>query len=355
MNNNIKLLQGGQGGGFLEKSSPGLRLERLFSNHNREDILYFLQTTDEEDLNALYLYSDKVRQKYLGDRVYLRAIIEFSNYCDRECLYCGLHRSNKNIYRYRMSPIEIITFANRAYELGYKTVVLQSGDSGYYTQEEFITIIREIKKNPGLAVTLSIGEKSEQEYRAYFEAGVDRFLLKHETSDPLLFKRLKPGRNLAVRLECLRILKKIGYQTGSGIMIGLPGQTLESIAADIMLFSELKVDMIGCGPFIPHPGTILSGDKAGCVELTYRVTALNRLVIPMAHLPATTALSCLGGDRVRELALQRGANVIMPNLTPERYRKHYDIYPNKRRLEIADTNFRQELELMVKRLGRHLY
>ncbi len=334
------------------------RLQRLFDLPNRENILYFLETEKSDDLEALYRYADRVRKAYMGDGVHLRAIIEFSNECTCRCRYCGLNVKNKKVTRYSMSPGEIIAAAQEAYDRGYKTVVLQSGENQGYTKEEYVRVIREIKKMPGIAVTLSIGEKSEAEYRAYYEAGADRYLLKHETSDPRFYERLKPGKRLEDRLRCLRNLKDIGYETGSGIMIGLPGQTLESIAGDILLFLELNVDMIGSGPFIPHPGTPLgkAGGRAGAgrEDMAYRVLAINRIVTRDTHIPVTTALTTLEGEGARGLGLQRGANVIMPNMTPGRYRGSYDIYPNKSRMETGSIDTRAELESLAAALGRYI-
>jgi biotin synthase len=238
-----------------------------------------------------------------------------------------------------MKPEEIVAAAKAAYDKGFRTVVLQSGEDSFYTNEDYIFIIKQIKAFGDIAVTLAFGEKSEAEYRAYFEAGADRYLLKHETSDRELYHALNPGMSYENRIRCLKILKKIGFQVGSGIMIGLPGQSLESIADDILLFLELDLDMMGCGPFIPHPVTPLADARLGSVDLTYRVLALNRIVSCNAHLPVTTALLTLD-EGARELGLKRGANVIMPNLTPEKYRRLYDIYPAARGAK--KTNFSGE-------------
>lgn len=330
------------------------RLERLFERPNRDDVLYFLRTGVSDELAALYRFADDVRRQYVGDEIHLRAIIEFSNYCRRGCLYCGINKHCKNVTRYRMSPAEIIAAANDAYEKGYRTVVLQSGEDPYYAVSDYFYILRELKMYDDMAITLSIGEKNDEEYLALYRSGAHRFLLKHETSNPEVYRELNPGMDLDYRLECLRILKKTGFQTGGGIMIGLPGQTLESIANDIILFKELDLDMMGCGPFVPHPGTPLKDHPNGSVELTFRVLALNRIVTRDTHLPATTALSTINGPDGRRLALQRGANVIMPNMTPAKFRKFYEIYPNKKRTEVSSTDFRKELEELAASLGRSI-
>jgi biotin synthase len=330
------------------------RLDRLFNQPNKEDLLYFLKTQRHGAVEALYHYADRVRKQFVGDAIYLRAIIEFSNYCRQGCRYCGINKYNRTLTRYRMTPKEIVNTAWEAFRQGYKTVVLQSGEDLYYSPADYFYIIQEIKKVGEIAVTLAVGEKSIKDYRAYHEAGADRFLLKLETSDPGLYDELKPGAHLKDRVACLKALKVIGFQTGSGIMIGLPGQTLESIADDILLFKELKLDMIGCGPYIPHPDTPLHQAETGSEDLTYRVLALNRVVTRDTNLPATTALSTVNETEGRRLALQRGANVVMPNFTPEQYRRYYEIYPNKKRIEVGSVDFKRELEELAVSLGRFI-
>lgn len=328
------------------------RLDRLFNQPNKEDILYFLKTQRPGALEALYHYADRIRKQFMGDAIHLRAIIEFSNYCRQGCRYCGINKYNRKITRYRMSPEEIVNTAGEAFREGYKTVVLQSGEDLYYSPADYFHIIREIKKIGDIAVTLAVGEKTGKDYRDYHKAGADRFLLKFETSDPGLYEKLKPGAHLNDRVACLKALKEIGFQTGSGIMIGLPGQTFESIADDILLFKELKLDMIGCGPFIPHPDTPLHQAEIGSEDLTYRVLALNRVVTRDTNLPATTALAVVNETEGRKLALQRGANVVMPNFTPAQYRRYYEIYPNKKRIEVSSVDFKRELEELAVSLGR---
>ncbi len=265
----------------------------------------------------------------MGDSIHLRGLIEISNQCAQDCLYCGLRRGNTAAPRYRMSAEEIVQAARETRALGIETVVLQSGEAAAYGTEELCSVIRRIK-DLGVAVTLSFGEKSREQYEAYRDAGADRYLLKFETSDRALFQKLRPGASYENRFRCLDWLKDLGYQVGSGVMAGLPGQTPEILANDILRFKEMDLDMIGVGPFIPHPETPLADCPPGDAELALKTLALTRLAVPRAHLPATTSIEALtpGG---RERALLCGANVIMPNRTPLAYRPLYEIYPNQAR------------------------
>ena len=330
------------------------RLSRLFEHPDPADLLYFLASGDPEEIDALYAFADSVRRQFVGDDIHLRAIIEFSNHCIQGCLYCGLHQQNRELVRYRMEEEEILKTVSHAAESGYRTVVLQSGEDPWYTREVLVQLIAKIRKRTDMAITLALGERPSEEYETFFNAGADRYLLKHETADPELYARLNPGMRLSNRLNCLKELKRIGFQTGSGIMIGLPGQTLESIAEDIMLFYRMDMDMIGCGPYIPNPGCPAGMANDLREELSYRVLALNRIVTRNAHLPSTTALSTLNENDARKKALQRGANVIMPNVTPEAFRRHYQIYPSKRRIEVATGNFRIELEQLAREMDRRI-
>jgi len=341
---------------MVDTSNVSNRLKRLYLKPNKEDILFYLSTDDENQLEELYRFADDVRRAHVGDAIHLRAIIEFSNYCRRGCLYCGINKHNKGITRYRMAPEEIIATAREAYRKGYRTVVLQSGEDEGYSRDDYIRSIKGIKEINNMAVTLAVGEKNIEEYRAYRDAGADRFLLKHETSDPELYEKLNPGMSYKNRINCLKELKKMGFQVGSGIMLGLPGQTLRSIADDILLFLELDIDMIGCGPFISHPDTPLKQSDNDILgeDLSYRVLALNRIVTRDTHLPATTALSTVNEEDGRILALKRGANVVMPNMTPQNYRRFYEIYPNKKRIEVSSEDFRKELSNLAATLGRHI-
>lgn len=271
--------------------------------------------------------ADKLRADTVGPEVHLRGLIEFSNYCRNHCLYCGLRCDNRRVTRYRMEPGEIIAAAEQGAGLGYKTVVLQSGEDLSFTGKILADIIREIKKI-GLVVTLSIGERAPEEYDLWRNAGAERYLMRHETADPALYDRLHPGQKLAQRISLLKILKSLDYQVGTGFMVGLPGQDEKVLLEDLELARELEAEMVGIGPFIPHPDTPLGHCSGGTLEQTCMMVALTRLFLPQALIPATTALGSVS-PLGRELALKSGANVVMPNLTPRIHRADYQIYPGK--------------------------
>ena len=276
---------------------------------------------------ALFSAADKVREKYVGHAVHLRGLIEFSNICKQNCLYCGLRRDNRKVNRYRLSEEEILDFARKAHSYGYRTVVMQSGEDNYFTVDSMTKIIRQVKALD-LAITLSIGEKTYDEYEAYKEAGADRYLLRIETTDKDLYEKLDPGMSFANRLRCLEDLRSLGYELGTGCLIGLPGQTLESLADDILFFQRIDADMIGVGPFIPNLDTPLQDEPGGSFELSRKVMAITRLLLPDSNIPATTAMETLNRQG-RVIALQSGANVVMPNVTEGEYRKFYALYPGK--------------------------
>lgn len=296
----------------------------------KEEIVSLLSCEiDTENVvsHPLFEAADRVRKKYVGDEVHLRGLIEFSNYCKQNCLYCGFRRDNKNATRFRLSKEEIIQFAKDASEQGYKTVVLQSGEDPYFTAERMKEILSEIKKFD-LAVTLSIGEKTFEEYKAYKEAGANRFLMRIETTDKALYSKLDPDMDWENRLKCLGELRELGYEVGTGCLVGLPEQTLESLADDILFFKEINADMIGIGPFIPNDNTPMKDEKGGTFEMALKVMAITRLLLPDINIPATTAMETLNPNG-RLIALQSGANVVMPNVTQGDYRKFYEIYPGK--------------------------
>lgn len=271
--------------------------------------------------------ADEVRRTHVGDEVHLRGLIEFSSYCKQNCLYCGLRRDNKNAVRYRLTKEQIVGFARNARDYGYKTVVLQSGEDPYFTADRMKEIISEVKKFD-LAITLSIGEKTYEEYQAYKEAGADRYLIRIETTDKNLYSKLDPDMDWQNRLTCLEQLKGLGFEVGTGCLVGLPEQTLESLADDILFFKKINADMIGIGPFIPSANTPLKDAQGGSFELALRVMAITRLLLPDINIPATTAMETLN-PQGRLIALQSGANVVMPNVTEGDYRKYYEIYPGK--------------------------
>ena len=332
---------------------------------SRGDVLAWLQEEDAARLSQLWQCADRVRQDFVGGEVHLRGLIEISNYCVRLCAYCGLRAGNTELPRYRMSAEEILTCARQAAALGYGTVVLQAGEDPGLTRDFVTDIVRRIKGELGLAITLSLGERSEEELWTWRQAGADRYLLRFETSQPELYQLYHPPKPgfAADRLFLLRRLREMGYEVGSGVMIGLPGQTYVGLANDLWLFRELDLDMIGVGPFILHPRTPLAdptfarvvpdGEQVPPSELmTYKVIALSRLLCPWANIPSTTALATLNRRNGRELGLVRGANVVMPNLTPPQYRLRYEIYPNKACLQETANECHVCLQTRVEALGR---
>lgn len=308
----------------------------------RAEMLSWLREEHPGEVSGLWRLANRVRRKNVGSDVHLRGLIEFSNHCRRSCSYCGIRSPNRKIARYRMRADEILDCARAAVRLGYGTVVLQSGEDPEITAEWMADLIRRIKAATGLAVTLSLGERTEEELALWRRAGADRYLLRFETSNPRLYGRFHPslpGRD-SDRLALLVELRTLGYETGSGTLVGLPGQTYEDLARDIDLFGQLDLDMIGLGPYIPHPGTPLGKSWKECCappdrqvpnteEMTYKVLALARLVCPRANIPVTTAVATLNRSAGFELGLSRGANVIMPNVTPMTCRRMYAIYPGK--------------------------
>lgn len=309
---------------------------------SKPEIIRLLEDNSIND--ELFGAADRVRKKFVGDEIHLRALIEFSNICSRNCFYCGVRAENKNIKRYRLMPDEIIQLARNALNSGYKTIVLQSAEDMYYTAEILADIIKEIKKND-TAVTLSIGERSYEEYKILKDAGADRFLLRIETTDKELYRKLHPNMNFENRVRCLKDLKKLGYETGTGCLVGLPEQTINSLADDILFFKKLDADMVGLGPLIPHKDTPLKDVKADGFWLSLKVLAITRLLLPDINIPATTAMETIHPDG-RILALQSGANVVMPNVTDEFHRSQYEIYPGKKSVDYT------KLEEKFKQIGR---
>lgn len=314
-----------------------------------DDLLFLLSSTRKEELEALFAAADRVRQRFVGDEIHLRGIVEFSNLCIQNCWYCGLRRDNHQLFRYRMGLTEILEAAKTVKSRGLKTLVLQSGEDPWFSRERISGFIREIKGSTGLTITLSVGERPDRDYEEWKNAGADRYLLKQETASPTLFHHLRPGRKLKDRLNSLRVLKKLGYEVGSGNMVGLPGQNVEDLARDIQLFLEYDYDMIGIGPFIPHPQTPLAGSPPGDLSRTLKVMAITRIVTRNTNLPATTAAGVLDPDG-RRRALQVGANVIMPDMTPWTYRKHYQIYPGKVDERLSEGKITE----LISSLGRRI-
>lgn len=319
---------------------------------SQEDLIVLIEA-DEAESAALFALSDRVRQQFVGDEVHLRGIIEFSNYCANNCFYCGLRRENRQLPRYRMSMDEILAAARKAAALGCRTIVLQSGEDSYYTADFLAATISLLKKELDVAVTISIGDRTRKDYAVMREAGADRYLLKHETSDEKLFAALRPGTTLAERRKRLQWLGELGYQVGSGNMVGLPGQTVATLAGDIILMRENGVAMAGIGPFIPNGQTPLGECPGGTLALTLKTLAATRLALPRVYLPATTAAGSLH-PRGRELALRCGANVIMPNMTPPAFRMNYQLYPGKAGLSDTPEESYARAVRTVENAGRRL-
>jgi biotin synthase len=296
---------------------------------NVKDIVSLLSIDSPRERMALFNFADQIRKQYMGDEVLLRGIIEFSNYCGNTCFYCGLNKNNSKIKRYRLTKEEILSSVESLISYKIKTVILQSGEDSNLDSLWLCDVIKTIKSRYDTAVTLSVGEKSYGDYKMWKEAGADRYLLKIETSNETLYKILHPDMSFSNRIECLKNLKKLGYEVGSGNIIGLKGQTLKIIADDILFFKKKNFDMIGIGPFIPHSVTELAEEKKGDADLTLKVIALTRIIMKNSHLPATTALGSMEQDYRRD-ALKAGANVLMVNFTPSPYRSQYELYPGKR-------------------------
>ena len=319
-------------------------IEKAKSLHqlSKNEIILLLENNSIND--NLFKAADEIREKHVGAKIHLRALIEFSNICKRNCKYCGIRIQNKNTKRFRLSPNEILNLSERAVQKGFKTIVLQSAEDDYYNIDILGEILRKIKKND-IAITLSIGERKFEEYKMLKESGADRFLLRIETTDKELYKKLHPGMSYENREDCLKNLKNLGYETGTGCLVGLPGQTTESLANDILFFKELNADMVGIGPLIPHKDTPLKNTPANGFLLFLKVIAMTRLLMPDINIPATTAMETLQKNG-RIIALQSGANVVMPNINDNELKTKYDIYPGKAYVDYS------ELEKELKLIGR---
>lgn len=295
-----------------------------------QELLELITTTDSAANELLAARADKMRQQYYGKKVYIRGLIEFTNYCKNNCYYCGIRAGNGQAQRYRLTKEQILDCCAEGYRLGFRTFVLQGGEDPYYTDERICDIVAAIRaQHPDCAITLSIGEKERASYQAYFDAGANRYLLRHETATPEHYAQLHPASmSLANRKRCLFDLKEIGYQVGSGFMVGSPYQTPANLLADLRFLQELEPDMIGIGPYITHEQTPFADKKSGTAEQTLRLLSILRLMFPYALLPATTALGTIHPNG-RELGLKAGGNVVMPNLSPVKVRKLYELYENK--------------------------
>lgn len=321
-----------EAGNSSEKEDPVRRdlIRKLTDERNLTDEEFMeILCTDSYD-EALRTAADTVRRTHYGNEVYVRGLIEFSNYCKNNCYYCGIRRDNKNVSRYRLTKEEILECCADGYELGFRTFVLQGGEDPYFTDERVCDIVGTIhRKYPECAITLSIGEKEKESYEAFYKAGASRYLLRHETACADHYRKLHPAEmSLENRKRCLFDLKSIGYQVGAGIMVGSPYQTLENIIEDLRFLKELDPDMIGIGPFIHHNQTPFANEPDGSMYLTLRLLSVLRLMFPHVLLPATTALGTIH-PQGREMGLKCGANVLMPNLSPVKYRKQYELYEDK--------------------------
>ena len=300
----------------------------------------------------LFELARAVRIHHYGHDIYIRGLIEFTNYCRNDCYYCGIRKSNANALRYRLSKEDILTCCKEGYRLGFRTFVLQGGEDGWFTDERLCDIVSAIRAQfPDCAITLSVGERSYDSYKRLYDAGADRYLLRHETYDEKHYSRLHPPQLSAThRKQCLWNLKKIGYQVGTGFMVGSPYQTPENLADDMLFLAKLNPQMVGIGPFIPHPQTSLKDHPAGSSRMTVRAVAAARLLLPSANLPATTALEVLDSTERRHV-FSCGANVIMKKVTPPEFQQLYDIYPSDKPLELDIPKDRIKLEEQLRSLG----
>lgn len=312
---------------ILTNSIEKLTNQELLSH---EEFLSLLKGNSSQLRNVLSHEARRKQRKYFENKIYIRGLIEFSNYCKNNCFYCGLHSTNKNLERYRLTKEEILSRCREGYELGFRTFVLQSGEDKYFTDERIIEIISHIHDSyPDCAITLSIGERSKESYQKFFNAGAVRYLLRHETANSNHYHMLHPdSMSYHNRMECLRNLKEIGYQTGCGFMVGSPYQTKEMIAHDLLFIQDFKPKMVGIGPFISHVDTPFCDKENGTLEETLLLISILRLMFPKLLLPATTALGTIA-ENGRELGIQAGANVVMPNLSPSSVREKYSLYDNK--------------------------
>ncbi len=316
-------------------------------NFTKEDVIELLLSDGKE----LFELADKVRARYVGDGIHLRGLIEFSNICKRNCAYCGIQSSNKLAQRYRLNEDEILELAKKGVDFGYKTIVLQSGEDDYFSKDVMCRIIERIKELD-VALTLSIGERSYEDYKAFKDCGADRYLLRIETTDSKLYKKLHPNMSFENRMECLYNLKELGYETGTGCLVGLPEQTVESLADDILFFKKLDADMVGIGPFIPHPETPLAGElNPDNFWMSLKVMAVTRLMLKDVNIPATTAMETINPNG-RVLALTSGANVVMPNITLGECKRKYEIYPNKSGTEKDAEDYVASLVEKINSIGR---
>ena len=328
-------------------------INKLYETNNasQEELLYLIENIDEDSKNLLMEKANITRLNHFGNTVYIRGLIELTSYCKKDCLYCGLRRSNKKAERYRLSMDEVLECVRKGDKLGYKTFVLQGGEDPYFTDEKMVEIILAIKKEfPQNAITLSLGERSYDSYKMMFDAGADRYLLRHESASKELYESIHPNEPFEHRRNCLKSLKEIGYQAGAGFMVGIPNQTNEDLVNDLLFIKELEPAMCGIGPFIPHKDTPLGNYGHGSLETTILMLSIVRLLLPKVLLPATTALSSID-PKGREEGLKAGGNVIMPNLSPMSVRRKYSLYNNKAYILDEDAEYRKMIEAKINEVG----
>lgn len=320
-----------------------------------EQLQTLLGKASEEEVSFLYTQAREAADEVYGKRIFKRGLIEFTNYCKNDCYYCGIRRSNACAERYRLDKETILACCKRGYELGFRTFVLQGGEDGYFTDERICEIVKDIRENyPDCAITLSIGEKTKESYQKYFDAGANRYLLRHETANDEHYSKLHPVElSLKNRKQCLHDLKEIGFQVGCGFMVGSPYQTIETLHEDLCFIKELEPHMVGIGPFIPQQETPFAKETAGTLEMTLRLLAIIRLIHPHVLLPATTALGTIH-KQGRELGVLAGANVVMPNLSPSDVREKYKLYDNKACTGNEAAEGDAELRLRMKNIGYEL-
>lgn len=322
------------------------------SSLSKEEWSVLIRSRTPDTADYLFERAREIRHRFYRKDIYIRGLIEFTNYCKNDCLYCGIRRSNQNVHRYRLSREQILDCCEKGYELGFRTFVLQGGEDGYYTDEVMTDIVQNVRKRfPDCAITLSLGERSRESYQLLFDAGTERYLLRHETYDAEHYGRLHPNSlSAAHRQQCLWNLKDIGYQVGTGFMVGSPFQTPDNLADDMIFLKALNPQMVGIGPFIPHHDTPFAKSPPGTLELTLFMLGLIRLMLPRVLLPATTALGTIAPDG-REKGILAGANVVMPNLSPAEVRKDYLLYDNKICTGDEAAECRRCMENRMKRIG----
>ena len=328
-------------------------INKLYNENNasREELLYLLDNIDSQTKDLLMEKAHKTRLKHFGNKVYIRGLVELTSYCKKDCLYCGLRRGNKNAERYRLTKEDVLECVRNGDRLGYKTLVLQGGEDAYFDDDKIVDIIKAIKAEfPENAITLSLGERSYESYKKMYDAGADRYLLRHESATKKLYEDIHPGEPFEHRRQCLKNLKEIGYQAGAGFMVGIPNQTNEDLVNDLMFVKEFEPAMCGIGPFIPHKDTPLKDYKHGSLEKTIICLAIVRLLLPKVLLPATTALSSIS-ENGREEGLKAGGNVIMPNLSPMSVRKKYSLYDNKAYILDEDAKYKNMIEEKLRKVG----